>query len=140
MQKGSSPSFLPFSTSFLPFIHLSSPPFLPFLLPSVRPSFLQKDGTVREFVFAFDSHFEAGLDAPLSFPTHPEATCTHWKQCVMCLKAPLVVKAGDTIKGSAQLVNRDRDLEVHMTWGSPMSGGESGANAEVFSQKFKCGA
>ncbi len=95
----------------------------------------KKDGTVREFVVAFDTHFETGLHSPLSFATHPEAKNTHWMQCVLCTKVPIAVRKGDKIVGSLQLVSRDRDLDIHMDWCAQAASGTTGTK---YSQSFRC--
>lgn len=65
-----------------------------------------RDADLEAFCVYFDTSFRGGLERPVTLPTGPQHTPTHWVQTSFYLAAPVPLRAGDRV--DARMVARRR--------------------------------
>ncbi|MPC20295.1 protein arginine N-methyltransferase 1-like [Portunus trituberculatus] len=78
----------------------------------------KRDGQMTGFAGYFDAHFD--LPCPVTLPTGPNSTPTHWKQTIFYLPHPQSVTKGELLSGHVSVRRKRREvrsLEVTITWG-----------------------
>ena len=68
-----------------------------------------KEATCTAIVVYFDIFFEKLASKPKHFSTSPFAPTTHWKQTILNLKEPFLVKKGDIFTGNIAVKKNKRD-------------------------------
>jgi hypothetical protein len=99
----------------------------------------QQDDDRAELISAicvsFDTHFDAMggcKDCPVEFRTDPASPYTHWKQTVLHLPRPLLMKQGDVLVGKLRIRRNHtnpRELDVRLE-------GKVNAVDQAFSQHY----
>eukprot|EP00128_Syssomonas_multiformis_P004636 Colp12_sorted_trinity150504_noHs@31719 len=94
-----------------------------------------QDSECEALLVYFDIMFEAGCSEPVYFGTGPQHKYTHWKQTVLYLQTPVMLKKGDSIDGTISVkpnAENHRAIDIDLDYTVKFTDGQQSVTGKQF--------